>query len=84
MQDVPFIAYSRIPVNQGAGTDETSIIVADLSQWVLNAEKFYEISTEAGPNMAKDYSDMMLTFRADLKTIDPASAVVITAVQAEA
>lgn len=84
LQDVPFIAYSRIPTDQGASDDETSIIVADFSQWVLNAEGYYEISTESGPNMAKDYSDMMLTFRADLKTIDPASAVVITAVQAEA
>ena len=78
---MPFYPYRRIPIDQGTGQDETTIVVADLSKWVLYSDGFYELSSQTGPNMKRDYTDAVATFRVDLATIDPGSACLIQAVK---
>jgi len=80
IKNVPFYAYSGIPVNQGTGSDETTIFVGDLSKWTLYTDGFYEVASQSGPNMARDYTDVVITYRADVATIDPASMCLIQAV----
>jgi HK97 family phage major capsid protein len=75
--------YSRIPVNQGTDTDETTLYVFDPSRWTLYTEGYYELSTMTGPDMDRDYANILVLMRADLATYDPASAVKITAIKAD-
>jgi HK97 family phage major capsid protein len=80
---VQLYPYSRIPVNQGTDTDETTLYVFDPSRWTLYSEGYYEISTMTGPDMDRDYANLLVLMRADLATYDPASAVKITAIKAD-
>lgn len=81
IENLRFYVNSQINTNEGTGTDESTIFIGDFSKFDLLVDQQYTVVSNDGPNMKKDATDMLFTFRFDLKTMEPDHMLMITGIQ---
>lgn len=79
LENIRTFSFAPIATDQGAGSD-TTIYIGDLSRFQLAYRDEVYLSTNTGPSMAKDQTDILGLMRFDLLPMEPDHLVRITGV----
>lgn len=83
IQGVQMYPYSRLSVTEGNDQDSSTMFVFVPSRWNLFTEGYFELMAATGPDMDRDYTNVHVLLRADVKSIDPAAACLVTGIIAD-